>query len=882
MLAHYRLVEKIGEGGMGVVWRAVDTNLDREVAIKLLAEAITSEALTLGRFEREAKLLASVNHPNVATIYGLLEQEGVRFLAMELVPGEDLDEKLGDRPLAMGQALSIARQVAAALEATHERGVIHRDLKPANIYVTPGGEVRVLDFGIAQDIGPAFDDSDSRRTPTADRTQPGTVLGTIAYMSPEQARGKPLDERTDLWSFGCVLYKMLTGRQAFHGETRWDKLAAVLREDPDWDALPPETPDAIRDLLRRCLEKDPLRRPGEAREARRIIDDVLGTSSGSGEVPAMVRQQTTAHRYRTAVGLLIVVVAVATAGIILWRQFSPKDAKPEGAVASVQDRRSIAVLPFQSMGGGEENDAFTAGIHDDILNQIAKIGDLKVISRTSVMEYGEAPKGLKQIGEELGVATVLEGTVHRSGDQVRINVQLIDAASDENLWAERYDRELSVANIFAIQSDIAERIATALQAELSPAERRRIDEIPTEDLEAYDFYLRATEYLNRPGTIEENLIASRAMFNQAIELDPSFALAYAGLAEAAVDHYWLADGSPTALEAAVEAAEKAVELAPDLPEAHRALGICHYVRWDYDAAMKEFEIAEEGLPGNVALIKWQAFIMRRRGQTSEALFELERACALDPRDPEAAHEAALTLLIMRRYTEAEAYERRTLSLAPDYPAAHAYLAWIPVLRDGTPEAALEAANKMEALSGADWLYADGWRAMLYARQYDRAIEFVAPIERIQGQWHDYPRSLMVGWTYWAQGRYEEAAREFERARKILEAEVESRPDDARLRSSLGVAYAGLGRKADALREGKQAAALMPTEKDALVSGWMLTDLGWTYVMTDDPGTAAQVFDRVLSMPSWLSIEALLLDPRLDKHRDHAAFIELAAKHRRAS
>jgi len=206
---------------------------------------------------------------------------------------------------------------------------------------------------------------------------------------------------------------------------------------------------------------------------------------------------------------------------------------------------------------------------------------------------------------------------------------------------------------------------------------------------------------------------------------------------------------------------------------------------------------------------------------------------------------------------------------------------IPVLRDGTPEAAVEAANIMEALSGADWLYADGWRAMLYARQYDRAIEFVAPIDRIQGQWHDYPRSLMVGWTYWAQGRHDEAVQEFDQARRILESEVESRPDDARLWSALGMAYAGLGRRADALREGKRAVALMPMEKDALVAGWILTDLGWTYVMTDDPGTAAEVFDRVLSMPSWLSIEALLLDPRLDQHRDHPAFIELAAKHRAA-
>jgi serine/threonine protein kinase len=493
MLAHYRLVEKIGEGGMGVVWRAVDTNLDREVAIKLLTEAISSESLRLDRFEREAKLLASVNHPNVATIYGLLEQEGVRFLAMELVPGEDLDRRLGGQPLALGQALSIAKQIAAALEATHERGVIHRDLKPANIYVTPASEVKVLDFGIARDIEPAIDD-DSRTTPTAERTQPGTILGTVSYMSPEQARGKPLDERTDLWSFGCVLYAMLTGRPAFAGETRWDKLAAVLREDPDWEALPAETPGAIRELLRRCLEKDPLRRLDSAGEARRIIDGVLGTTTGSGELPAFAEPPSVARRWRTAVGVMIVVIALVAAVVGVWKLRGPEEPQVVTSIASSKDRRSIAVLPFQNMGGGAENDAFTAGIHDDILNQIAKIGDLKVISRTSVMEYGDASKALKQIGEELAVATVLEGAVHRLGDQVRINVQLIDAATEESLWAESYDRELSVKNIFAIQSDIAERIAIALQATLSDEERRRLDEIPTSDLEAYDFHLSAVEY----------------------------------------------------------------------------------------------------------------------------------------------------------------------------------------------------------------------------------------------------------------------------------------------------------------------------------------------------------------------------------------------------
>jgi hypothetical protein len=390
-LAHYRLVEKIGEGGMGVVWRALDTNLDREVAIKILPEAFSADPERLTRFEREAKLLASINHSNIATVYGLHEQKDVRFLAMELIPGSDLARTLDDKPLAASEALSIARQIAAALEATHQRGVIHRDLKPANVYLTPGGEIKVLDFGIARGIEPtASEDALPVRAP--ERTQPGMILGTVSYMSPEQARGKPLDARADMWSFGCLLFRMLSGRPAFHGETRWDRLAAVLREDPEWSALPADTPETIRDLLQRCLEKEPDRRLGDAGEARRIIDDALAEFTSPALAAAAAESLTAepVHRSGTLMAAVAAVLVVAAAAVGLWMLLGGRDSQPDGD-APVGDRRSIAVLPFQS-GGGDENDAFTEGIHDDILNQLAKIGDLKVISRTSVMEYRETSK----------------------------------------------------------------------------------------------------------------------------------------------------------------------------------------------------------------------------------------------------------------------------------------------------------------------------------------------------------------------------------------------------------------------------------------------------------------------------------------------------------
>jgi TolB-like protein/Flp pilus assembly protein TadD len=877
-LAHYRLVEKIGEGGMGVVWRALDTNLDREVAIKILPEAFSADPERLTRFEREAKLLASINHSNIATVYGLHEQKDVRFLAMELIPGSDLARTLDDKPLAASEALSIARQIAAALEATHQRGVIHRDLKPANVYLTPGGEIKVLDFGIARGIEPtASEDALPVRAP--ERTQPGMILGTVSYMSPEQARGKPLDARADMWSFGCLLFRMLSGRPAFHGETRWDRLAAVLREDPEWSALPADTPETIRDLLQRCLEKEPDRRLGDAGEARRIIDDALAEFTSPALAAAAAESLTAepVHRSGTLMAAVAAVLVVAAAAGGLWMLLGGRDSQPDGD-APVGDRRSIAVLPFQS-GGGDENDAFTEGIHDDILNQLAKIGDLKVISRTSVMEYRETSKNLKQIGEELEVATVLEGAVRRAGEQVRINVQLIDAASDETLWAESYNRELTVEGIFSIQSDIAERIAAALEAKLSPDEQRRIDALPTADLEAYDYYLTGISYLNRAAKTEDNMVAARGMFGQAISLDPSFALAYAGLSRAARDHYWLGGGTGEAKKAAIEAAERAVELDPELPEAHLALGTSFYIRRDYERALEELRIAERGLPGNSELSRWKAYLVRRRSDWLEGLRNLERALALDPRDPEAALELGFTLMCMRRYDEAETYFDRAVSLAPDYPAPRIFRALTSVLREGSRETASLAFPDIDAVAPGPWKFAHGWQLLLYLRDYDRAIEFVSQRERVSGQWHDYPTSLLLGWTYRLQGRADDVTREFEAARKVLEADLRTQPDDARLRGALGVTYAGLGRKKDALREGRRAVELLPIEKDAFVGAWQLQDLAWIYVMTDEPDAAVEAFDELLSVPSVWSIEALLLDPRIEPLRDHARFRQLVDKHR---
>ena len=873
LLAHYRLIEKIGEGGMGLVWKARDTKLDRDVAVKVLNSEISADHRRLTRFEREAKLLASINHPNIATIYGLDEQDGRHFIAMELIPGEDLAQRLDREPIGLGDALRIARQIAAALEATHARGVIHRDLKPANVHVTPNGDIKVLDFGIARDAQPGGEEE-------PEATLPGSILGTVSYMSPEQARGKSVDAATDLWAFGCVMYRILCGRNAFGGDTRWDRLAAVLREEPDLQALPPDTPQPIRDLIERCLVKDRSKRMDDAATARRIVESVLGVSTISAEsvgVADLIAQERT--RGSATRWLLFVVLTVAAVWLGMRAVSNIKNDGDPGVVSAQADR-SIAVLPFENVGGAVENAAFTAGIHDDILNRVAKIGDLRVISRTSVLEYRDTIKSLQEIGAELGVAAVLEGGVQRSGNQVHINLRLIDVASETQLWTESFDRELSAEQLFSIQSDVAGQVAVALHATLSADERGRIERVPTDNFEAYDAYLKGMDYYHMPGQLEENLIPSQQLFKQAIELDPRFALAYAGLSRASADHHWLGSGGLDALHQTRRAAEQALEIDPGLSEAHLAMGTYFYMTRDYDAALEQLNIAEKGLPGNSDLLLWKSFIVRRRGNWDQALSDMKRALALNPRNAEACMEVAFTLLNMRRYDEADVYFDTSLDLAPGYPSAKIYSSLLPLLRDGSAASAQLAADGIAGVANVQWKYVHGWQAMLAIGDFERAERMATSIDRISAQWHDYPQSVLLGWTYRLEGREADAAEQFEIAVRILEDDVSARPEDARLHTSLGIAYAGLGRSEDAVRRGRRGVELMPISRDTFVGTWQLQDLAWIYVMTGDYDAAVEAFNAILEIPSVWSIEMLLADPRTNSLRDFPGFQALVDKHSR--
>ncbi len=597
-------------------------------------------------------------------------------------------------------------------------------------------------------------------------------------------------------------------------------------------------------------------------------------SASSAELEAIVAQPR-ARRWPAGILALAGVVLLAGGG---WWVLS-READLGGGGPAAVDRRSVAVLPFTNLSRDDENQPFTDGIHDDLLTQLSKISELKVISRTSVQEYRNTTKNLREIGMELGVAAVLEGGVQRAGDQVRINVQLIDASSDQHLWAETYNRTLSVANIFAIQSEIASAIATALRARLSPEERQRIEARPTDDLRAYDLYLRGKEYFNRPGWQETDFNSAQRLFEQAVEIDPDFAAAHAWLSiiHSRFYHFFY-DRSDERLHAARAAAQRALTIDPQLAEAHLAQSYFHYwVYREFDAALAELAIAERGLPGDAELMKLRAYIYRRQGRWEEALTALQRAAVLDPRDSNMPLEIGETYAALHRYDEAERQFKRTLELAPDNYPAEIDLAQLALNRDGDPGPLRRVTRRIDpALSFM--VFWGRFHGDLFARDYAAARETVAssPEDVLRTQWVHYPRPLLVGWIHQFDGSPATARAAFDSARKILEVELAEIPADYRLHEALGQALAGLGREDEAIRSGRRAIEMFPASKDAYLSPESQLALAYIYASVGEPDSAVARLEQYLSGPHIWSAKAIALDPRFDVLKNHPGFQGLIA------
>jgi len=560
-ISHYHITSQLGEGGMGVVYEAEDTNLGRHVALKFLSPAMANDEGLLQRFQREARAASALNHPNICTIHGIEQHESEHFIVMELLDGESLGDRIRRGPLDIETVLTLGVQIADALESAHSKGIVHRDLKPANIFVTARGQAKILDFGLAKIDRNKPDAASNVPTAIADGlTSPGTAMGTVAYMSPEQARGAITDARTDLFSFGTILYQMATGVMPFQGETSAVVFDAILNKPPKpLSEVNSLLPEELGRIISQALEKDRDLRYQNATDIKIALKRLkrdLDSGRHSGETSSAI------HTSRM-----------------------PSASTPV-------HEHSIAVLYFENLSGMKEDEYLRDGITEDITTELSKIKRLKTFSRAMVLNFRDKPVTAGQVGNELGASYVLTGSLRRAGNRLRINAQLIDAATDFPLWSERYDREME--DVFAVQDEIASKIAAALRITLSPQEQQALAAKPTENLQAYDLYLRGRNYARRVG--RQDMMFALQMYENAVALDPNFALAHAGLATVCAEYYWHFERNQAWLDRAIASTRIASAKGTEAPEVKLAEAWVDYAEGRYEMAVDTMRKALETHP----------------------------------------------------------------------------------------------------------------------------------------------------------------------------------------------------------------------------------------------------------------------------------------------
>ena len=749
-LGHYRLTGELGTGGMGVVFRAHDESLGRDVAIKLLPAAELENPTARARLLREARTASQLNHPHICTIYEIGEAEGQAFIAMEVVEGQPLSARIaGGRALAAEEVLRYGLQVADALAHAHARGVVHRDLKSANVVITRDGRAKVLDFGLARRLDEPLRDDATRADPSL--TSPGTVVGTPAYMAPEQLRGEPADPRSDVWALGVMLHEMAAGERPFVGPTAFEVSASILREAPR--PLPGHVPPGLRAVIAKCLARDARERYRDAAELRTALE--VAQQAGPAAAPPdqadqELKKEIDALRHKVA-----------------ERESSGASAVAMPAAAV---RRSVAVLPFLNLSADPENEFFADGITEDVIAQLSKMRSLKVISRTSAMQFKSRELGLREIAAKLGVATLIEGSVRRAGNRVRIVAELVDAATDEHLWAETYDRQLT--DIFEIQSLVALSVAEALEAELSTAERARIEAPAAVNIEAYQLYLKGRQRLWRvtAAALQEAL----DLFTRAIAMEPRYAPPQAEMAWVhiltALGH---GAGDVRPLDAyarAREAVNRALEIDPQYGPAHGILACVRFMAdYDWAGAEQAFTRGLELSPGDFVILDAYGLMLSAQERFDEAIASQRRARDLDPLAPVANSDLATTLIRAGRYDEAIGEARRLKEMEPTFPLAHSTLGWALVLR-GQEAEGLQALEEAVSLSPRNTLLlAQLGEACAMTGDAARARDVLARLQEMAGQRYVMPYHF--AYVYTGLGEHEKAI-------DLLEEAVEERAGGA--------------------------------------------------------------------------------------------------------
>lgn len=855
---------------MGEVYLAEDTKLRRTVALKFLSRQALGSDDDKARFVHEAQAAAALNHPNICTVHAIDESDGHTFIVMEHLEGQSLRDMIEAGPVEPGQVRELAAQIAGGMNEAHKRGIEHRDIKPENVIITPEGRAKIMDFGLAK--------SPARSQITRD----GATLGTVSYMSPEQAMGRDVDLRTDIWSLGVMLYEMISGCRPFKGEYDQVVLYSIMNNDPEpLGGLRAGVPPELEQVVVKCLEKDMSKRYQSAEE---LLLDLKGPGSDASGQPQRAGQPAPRPARRS----LFITSAVLVSFLAIY--IIPKyftDSGWWGSVNRTDDLKMLAVLPFENHGP-ETDQYFAGGITDAITARLASLSGLGVISRQSAKQYRGSSLSAREIGEELGADYILVGTIQRErpldpASRVRITPQLIECSGDINVWADSYDEEMT--EVFRLQSAIAERVATELDVKLLGPERRALAARPTRNLEAYDYYMHGIEFSDKSVDMDGSLEAI-GVFEKAVELDPEFAVAWARLSKA-YSYRYMIFGDSGALAEARRAVDEAMRIDPGLTEGQLAKGFLHYRgSMDFERALEYFLEVQRRQPGNADANIAIGYIKRRQGHWDEAIRNFKMALRADPRSY-LIHVDHLgnTLITMRRYDEAEKYIDRAISLSPGSPGAYFAKAQIAILRDGDPAAARRYMLTMDDNNSPGggcpaWIYAEPSIFRIADESATSEGDRIGKLDCVPATTFDTAMvTLIEAGSAADRNDIARAIALLDSSRVILERSV--RGDGRSLEanySTLAFVYVYLGARDAAIRAGEHSVQLLPVSKDAYLGPSYLHRLAELYTMTGEHEDAIDRLEILLSIPSRVSVNLLRLDSIWDPLRGDERFEALVEEY----